>query len=71
MLSDEDYARLDALASVLSRSRGSVVREAVRFAHQMLVSGVPTCASGQFCVVPNVHHRAAPLSAVPAPEDRR
>ena len=59
MMSPEDYARLDAVAATLGRSRGAVLREALRFLHQMTVQGIPTCASGQFCVVPNVH-RAAP-----------
>lgn len=69
VLSPEDYARLDACAATLQRSRGAVLREALRFLHQMTVQGIPTCASGQFCVVPNVH-RAAP--ALPqAPEQGR
>lgn len=69
MLSDEDYSRMDAVAQVLGRSRGAVLREALRYLHQMTVQGIPTCASGQFCVVPNVH-RAAP--ALPqAPEQGR
>lgn len=60
-LSPEDYARLDALAATLSRSRGSVVRELIKQAHQMTVQGIPTCASGQFCPVPNLH-RGGPLA---------
>ena len=67
MMSPEDYARLDAVASTLGRSRGAVLREALRFLHQMTVQGIPTCASGQFCVVPNVH-RAAP--ALPPATDQ-
>lgn len=63
VLSPEDYARLDALAATLGRSRGAVLREALRFYHQMTVQGIPTCASGQFCVVPNVHRAAPPLAA--------
>lgn len=59
-LDETDYARLDALASVTARSRGAVVRQALQFMHQMLVQGIPTCASGQFCPVPHVH-RPNPL----------
>ena len=63
MLSEEDSARLDAVASALQRSRGAVLREALRYLHQMTVQGIPTCASGAFCVVPNVHANRGPLPA--------
>lgn len=66
MLSDEDYARLDAVAHVLQRSRGAVVREAVRYLHQMIVQGVPTCASGAFCPVPQMHRPNPGLAAPPS-----
>ena len=65
MMSPEDYARLDAVAATLGRSRGAVLREALRFLHQMPVQGIPTCASGQFCVVPNVHRAAPALPQAP------
>lgn len=65
-LDDSDYARLDALAGVTSRSRGAVVREALKFMHQHLVQGVPTCASGQICPVPNLH-RPNPLAGPEVP----
>ena len=65
-MSPEDDARLDAVAQVLGRSRGACVREALRFLHQMTVQGIPTCASGQFCVVPNVHRPAPALPTPPA-----
>lgn len=65
-LAPEDYDRLDALAATLSRSRGSVVRELVKQAHQMIVQGIPTCANGQFCPVPNLH-RGGPLSPSGSP----
>ena len=70
-MSSEDYARLDAVAQVLGRSRGACVREALRFLHQMTVQGIPTCASGQFCVVPNVHRAAPPLAAPPSADGVR
>jgi hypothetical protein len=66
MLSPEDYNRLDAVAATLGRSRGAVLREALRFIHQMTVQGIPTCASGAFCVVPNVHAQRGPAPAAPA-----
>ena len=66
MLSPEDYARMDAVAQALGRSRGAVLREALRYLHQMTIQGIPTCASGAFCVVPNVHSQRGPLPVPPA-----
>ena len=60
LLSPEDFARLDALAAVLQRSRASAIRQVLIWAHQMTVQGVPTCASGQFCPMPQLHQRTAP-----------
>lgn len=57
MLSDEDYSKLDALAGVLQLSRGAVIRKAVAAAYAMTVQGVPMCASGAFCPMPQIHQR--------------
>ena len=70
-MDEADYARLDALAGVLSRSRGACLREALKVMHQMVVQGIPTCASGAFCVVPNVHANRGPIGAPGAPEVTR
>lgn len=57
LLSDEDYARLDGLALVWGMSRGAVIRRVLQHAHAMSVQGVPMCASGGYCPVPQMHTR--------------
>lgn len=55
LLTDADKTLLDALAEQRGMSRGQVLRECIRTAHQMQVAGVPLCASGQPCYVPQMH----------------
>jgi len=63
LLGERDWKSLCVLAQRRGWSKGMVLRELVRGAAAMEVSGVACCADGAYCLVPSVyaaqHERAS------------
>jgi hypothetical protein len=55
MLSKEDYEMLAQVAAARECSMALIIRNAIRYTHQHLIRGVPTCAAGYACFVPHMH----------------
>jgi len=58
-------AELDELAESLRTSKGACLRNALHFFWLMHCRHVPTCASGQSCLVPQMHPTPPPAVAPP------
>lgn len=54
LLSDKHYQMLQDTATATSTNMSIIVRQAIVSYHQMKVLGIPICADGQPCRVPNV-----------------
>lgn len=59
ILQDDDQHRLKTLAQKARNSQGYILRQAITWLYQMIVSDVPTCANGQTCLCPHLHPRKA------------
>lgn len=59
LMNDAERKALDDLATRTGLSRGLMVRRLILAAHKHLCRGVPTCASGRPCYVPQMHVPAA------------
>jgi hypothetical protein len=55
VLSAEEYRKLNELANATGLSAAAVLRNALLAFHGMKIFGVPTCANGQTCFVPQMH----------------
>ena len=65
MIDGQLHFMLTELSSRLNRSRGSVMRELLVRAHQMVCNSIPLCASGQRCYVPHMHPPSLPTPTAP------
>lgn len=59
------YAALTAAAVQTGLSRGLLMRYSFTYYHVMLMQGVPTCATGQQCMCPQLHQRVGPQATAP------
>lgn len=55
LLSVDEYAMLYALSTESGTSCGAVLRAALRAKYAHTVDGIPTCAGGTPCFVPQMH----------------
>ena len=55
LLDPQDYVMLSALESSLHLSKGQVIRELIRWRHEMQLEARPTCANGKPCLVAHMH----------------
>lgn len=55
LLSGDELAHLQAIANDVNVSKGHIVRSLIQRAWMMQGMGVPTCADGCNCFVPQMH----------------
>jgi hypothetical protein len=67
VLSADEYRKLNELATTTGLSAASVLRNALLSFHSMKIYGVPTCANGQTCFVPQMHAAQRPAPGGPQP----
>lgn len=71
-LTHDQVAMLTRLAEHKAISRAAVLRQLIQFCYNHTFKGVPTCATGAPCFVPQMHQlthavtsQSEPLEAVP------
>jgi len=64
LLTVEEGTCLDQASERLGVSKGTCMRWALIRLHRMVCHGIPTCASGQTCYVPQMH----PISSLKIPD---
>jgi len=69
LLDEGEYFKLTCLAQALDCSRGRALRVSLQAAHAMTCSGVPTCANGRACYVPQMHPIKLPTQPVPTQQE--
>ncbi len=69
LLAGDEYAHLEAMARSVNVSKGALLRSLVQRAWMMTGRGVPTCADGCNCYVPQMH--AARLMPIPPATPRQ
>ena len=57
LLSSADLEKLDDLKNLTGNSRGAELRAALLYRWKMIRRGLPTCANGSACFVPQMHAR--------------
>lgn len=62
LVTDANYEALEKLAEKRNISMAQVVREAIQAAAQHIYGGIPCCADGRACMVPQMHVRTPPTS---------
>jgi len=67
LLAPHDVRQLAELADLDRSSKGAVVRRLIGAAHRHQIEGLPTCADGTRCFVPQMHARPP---APPHPAER-
>lgn len=67
MLTEAEHDQLTCLAAALEVSRGAAVRKSIAHHAGMLLKGVPTCADGRRCFVPQMHAPAPNPLETPYP----
>lgn len=55
MMSPADRTMVDQLSEQLQVTAGEVVRKAVLYFHAHQIKGIPQCANGRPCMVPQLH----------------
>jgi len=55
LLSPDHVAQLAALAIARQCSKGHIIRDSIRHYFRMMLNHQPTCATGQPCLVPQLH----------------
>lgn len=55
LVTDANYEALEKLAEKRTVSMAQVVRELIQHAAQHTYGGVPCCADGRTCLVPQMH----------------
>ena len=67
VLDDKEKHMLSALAEKHGTSAAQEIRQAIRIRFTMIVQGVPTCADGRACFVPQMHAHLNPAVSACAP----
>lgn len=63
VLSADEYRKLNELAAETGLSAAAVLRASLLTFHAMKIHGIPTCATGQTCFVPQMHAARIPSAA--------
>jgi hypothetical protein len=55
LLTQPERDMLRQLSELRNHSRGQVLRDLIKAAHQMQLQNYPVCATGQPCYMPQIH----------------